>query len=233
MPSLVCERKFVSDRVSPEAVVSLLRAYCAPDGRYPLGELESVYYDDPLLSSYWEKANGDALKRKFRIRWYRTGAPADSPQPAFLEIKDRIGAARDKARFRFEARPRDLEERPLHDPWHVALLREQASRASLAIPQAIVPTVSIRYRRHRFVCMATLSRISVDYGILCTRANRSLFPAAPHSFPLPVGLTICEAKSSTVRSWPFGDALSRLGMRMESFSKYGHFIERILQGGFS
>ncbi len=233
MPSLVRERKFVSDRISPEAVASVLRLYCVPDGKYPSGELESIYFDDPFLSSYWEKANGDALKRKVRIRWYRVGADAESSQPAFLEVKDRIGAARDKSRFSFLARPHDLEDRGLHDPWYGALLREKAGLASFGISQSLVPTVSIRYRRMRWICQATQSRVSIDYNIACTRFNQRLFPSAIHSGPIPLTLTICEAKSSSVRSWPFGEDLQRLGMRMESFSKYGHFISVVLQGGFS
>lgn len=233
-PALTCERKFVSDRVPASSVVAVLSAWCIPDGQYPLGELESIYFDDALLSSYREKINGDSLKRKVRIRWYRNGKrDASGLTPTFLEIKDRIGAARDKARFCFKAPADDLEGRPLCDPWHARLLREQAAWARFPISSQLVPSVSIRYKRHRFVCPVTLSRISVDYDIVCTRANTALF-SGPASFtPLRLGLTICEAKSSTARSWPFGESLARLGMRLESFSKYGYFIDRILQGGFS
>ena len=230
---LVRERKFVSHGISADAVVSILRAWCAPDGQFPVGELESIYFDDPLLSSYWEKANGDALKRKVRIRWYREAGMPQGSANAYLEIKDRVGAARDKARFRFTASIRDLETRPLEDPWFPALLREQSANAGFPVPDALVPTVSIRYLRHRFVCPETLSRISVDYCISSTRANGRLFPGAATSLPLSLDVVICEAKSAAVRALPFGEALSRLGMRMESFSKYGCLVERIMQGGFT
>lgn len=229
---LVRERKFVSPVVSAGEVSSILQAYCVPDGKYPEGELESIYFDDPMLSSYREKANGDALKRKVRIRWYRGGAPWNAVRPAFLEVKDRIGAARDKARFEFRATAAELEGRPLSDCLYASMLREQAGRAGYAIPEALAPVVAIRYRRRRFVCHATSSRVSVDYGIVCTRANGDVFPAASGQ-PLPLRIVVCEAKSSVARAWPFGGALACLGFRMESFSKYGYFVERLLQGGFA
>lgn len=232
VPALVCERKYVSDRVPACAVVALLRAWCVPDGLHPHGELESIYFDDPFLSSFREKTNGDALKRKVRIRWYRTGTSDGADRSAFLEIKDRIGAAREKARFQFEASVGDLERRTLGDPFFPALLREQARKAGFAIPPVLAPSVSIRYRRNRFVCPVTHSRVSVDYDIVCTRANPELLNGASHMSPMRVGLTICEAKSNSVRSWPFGASLARMGMRLESFSKYGYFVERILQGDF-
>lgn len=229
---LVCERKFVSSGTPAEEICCTLRAYCMPDPKFPEGELESIYFDDARLSSYREKANGDSLKRKVRIRWYRTGGAGDEIRPAFLEIKDRIGAARDKVRFPFSAPIADLERRHLSDGFYVSLLVEQSECAGFPISRTLVPSVAIRYKRHRFVCPVTHSRVSVDYGIVCTRANCNLFPYATGE-PVPLAVAICEAKSATARAWPFGEALMRLGLRMESFSKYGYFVEHMLQGGFA
>lgn len=229
---LVCERKFVSSASEAGGVADALRAFCVPDSTYPEGELESIYYDDSRLSSFREKANGDSLKRKIRIRWYRTGGPDDGRRTAFLEIKDRVGAARDKVRASFQAGAADLEGRPLSDGFYVSLLHDQAASAGFPVSHGLAPTVSIRYRRRRFVCPVTQSRVSIDYAIVCTRANPDIFPAGSFS-PLATPLVVCEAKSRDARSWPFGDMLARMGFRLESFSKYGYFVERILQGGFS
>lgn len=225
---LTCERKFVSDRADYSTVVAMLQSFCMPDGMYPEGILESVYYDDASLSSYWEKANGDALKRKVRIRWYH-GTEKDGQIKAFLEIKDRIGAARDKVRFEFTADADKLTSAPLTDPYFIDLLTEQSKIAGFAIPQGLLPTVSIRYNRYRFVCPQTNSRISVDYSICCPRVNQDIFPMP---VPLSTGMVVCEAKSHVFKSWSFGDMLSRMGFRMESFSKYGYLVGRLLQGGF-
>lgn len=225
---MVRERKFVSDRVGPAEVAAMLHAFCEPDGVYPVGILESIYYDDALLSSYYEKANGDGLKRKVRIRWYPESEPKNGRRRAFLEIKDRIGSARDKVRYEFDADALLLSDASLDDPALVQLLRDTAAKAGFALPEGLAPTVSIRYHRHRFVCPVTNSRISVDYNLSCPRANPMLFPAAA---PLTTPLVVCEAKSDTVWSWPFGDDLARMGFHPESFSKYGYFVEQQLQGG--
>ena len=226
---LVRERKFVSDRADPLAAVALLRAWAAPDPRFPEGELESVYFDTPALDAWRQKADGDATKRKVRLRWYRGPAPVSGLRPAWLEVKDRIGSARDKARHRAECDAAWVEGAPLSDPGWTALLARLSAEAGFPIGDGLFPTVAIRYRRARFVCPATGSRLSVDHAIACPRANDALLPFAG---PLDCPCTVVEAKSAEAWDWPFGADLARMGFRMESFSKYGYFLERILQGGF-
>lgn len=225
---LVRERKFVSDRADPAAAVALLRAYAAPDPRYPEGELESVYFDTPALDAWRQKANGDATKRKVRLRWYRGPAPSGR-RAVWLEVKDRVGSARDKARHRAECEAARLDAAPLSDPGWAALLARLCAEAGFALGGGLLPTVAIRYRRSRFVCPATGSRLSVDRAVSCPRANAALLPFAG---PLDCPCTVVEAKSADAWDWPFGADLARMGFRMESFSKYGYFLERILQGGF-
>lgn len=226
---LVRERKFVSDRADPLAAAELLRAWAAPDPEFPEGELESVYFDTPALDARRQKADGDATKRKVRLRWYRGPVPAGGRRAAWLEVKDRIGSARDKARHRAECDAAWLDGAPLADPDWTALLARLAGEAGFALGDGLLPTVAIRYRRSRLVCPATGSRLSVDRAISCPRANDALLPFAG---PLDCPCTVVEAKSAVAWDWPFAPALARLGFRAESFSKYGYFLERILQGGF-
>ena len=225
---LVRERKFVSDRADPSAAAALLRAWAAPAPEFPEGGLESVYFDTPGLDAWLQKANGDAVKRKVRLRWYRGPAPSGR-RAAWLEVKDRIGSARDKVRHRAECDAAWLESAPLSDAGWPALLAQISAEAGFPVGDGLFPTVAIRYRRSRFVCPATGSRLSVDREIACPRANAALLPFAG---PLGSPCTVVEAKSADVWDWPFGADLARMGFRIESFSKYGHFLERILQGGF-
>ena len=224
---LVRERKYVCADADPALAAGVLRAWAEPDANYPEGELESVYFDTPGLASWREKANGDALKRKVRVRWYR-GTPGGALR-AFLEVKDRIGSARDKERFAFDAPAAFLADAPLDDPAWGAFLADAAARAGFALPAPLVPTVSIRYRRLRLRCPATDSRLSVDWDVSCPRANAALLPFAG---PLACPYVVCEAKSPVADAWPFGPDLVRLGFRLRSFSKYGYFLERLLEGGF-
>lgn len=226
---MVCERKFTSDRITQDAAIGVLQAFCKHDGEYPEGDLESIYFDDPMLTSYWEKANGDSLKRKVRVRWYHDAKSASGTVDAFLEIKNRIGAARDKVRYRFSAPANLLVSGDLASPELSGLVYSAATAAGFAINDGLVPLVSIRYNRYRFVCPQTESRISVDWNIRATRANSCIFPLAS---PVDCPVTVCEAKSDTFRTWPFCDDLVRIGFRQESFSKYGYLVGKLLQGGF-
>lgn len=226
-PGLECEKKWVGDEAWAPLAAGLLDAWAEPDAEYPEGVLESVYFETPLLSSWREKANGDALKRKVRIRWYR-GALPSAPRRAWLERKNRVGAAREKSRHEFEADGAFLDAAPLEDPGWAALLHRAAADAGWCLPASAEPAVSIRYRRRRYRCPVTGSRLSVDSGIVCTRANGRVFPFAG---PLACPRAVCEAKSATARQWPFGRDLARLGFRMGSFSKFGWFVERLLDGG--
>ena len=226
--SLVRERKFVSDFVDPRAVHVLLRAWTLPDPRFPEGELESVYFDTPAFDAWRQKANGDATKRKVRLRWYHGPAPSGL-RAAWLEVKDRIGSARDKARHRAECDAEWIENALLSDPGWTALLERLAADAGLPLGAGLFPVVSIRYRRSRFICPETGSRISLDHAIRCSRANDSMLPFAG---PVNCPCTVVEAKSDHAWNWPFGSDLASMGFRMESFSKYGYFLNSILQGGF-
>ena len=229
---LVRECKYVAERGDPLAAAAILEAWSAPDPGYPEGELESVYFDSPGLSSWREKADGDAFKRKVRVRWYRGSRPGpDGTIPAYFEVKDRICAARDKKRARFAWDAAFLESAPLEDPGFARLLAAGAKAADaedLAL-SALVPVVSIRYRRRRYVCPATGSRLSLDSRIRCPRANGAVLPFAG---PLESGAVVVEAKSDEVRSWPFGPSLLRAGFAMRSFSKFGHFMEQLVNGAF-
>lgn len=225
---LECERKWVGDADWAPLALGVFGAWAAEDGEYPEGELESVYFETPDLASYREKANGDALKRKIRIRWYR-GGDAPGLRRVWVERKYRVGAAREKTRNEFRAEGSFLDDAPLEDEAWGELLRYAAGQAGWEPPASVEAAVSIRYRRRRYRCPETGSRLSVDYEIRCTRANGRLMPFAG---PLECPHTVCEAKSSMASWWPFGRDLTRLGFRMRSFSKYGYFMERLLDGGY-
>lgn len=224
---LVCERKFTADVSMLQPALDILSLHCIPDPRHPEGEIESVYFDNPAFSSYWEKLNGDILKRKVRIRWYPGSSSGSGTTKAFLEVKDRICAARDKQHLEFETDGDFLDDAPLEDEGWTLLLRERAEEAGVGLYDDLEPVVSIRYKRYRFVCPLTGSRISLDYDLRSPRGNGRLFPGCG-AVSSPV--IVCEAKSATHRSWSWTGTLARYGFKPESFSKYGLFMDRRFNG---
>lgn len=226
----VCERKYVAPAAALAGAQAVLGLHCAPDPAHPCGIVESIYFDDGWFSSYWEKIDGDVYKRKVRLRWY---APLDGPPvrtgeiPAFLDVKDRIGAAREKRHVPLRADAALLNAAPLRTAELQALLERTAQAAGLPIATTLVPTLGIRYRRQRYTCPATGARISLDCEIRSPRANPELFPGRA---PLESGRIVCEVKAGAVRAGPWAEGLLRLGFRLQSFSKYGLFMEMHLQG---
>ena len=225
---LVNERKFVGPDLLSDFVVSLLDARCLPDGEYPLGHINSIYFDSFDTRSFGEKLNGDNLKMKIRARWY--GCPeenTDAEISVFLEIKYRMGSARVKVRSRVSAPGRWLSQTSLDDPSFPAFLYRHAASLGEPVPQNWVPSVCISYDRRRYLCPLTGSRVAVDWNIRSERANPALFP-----FLTPVFLpnTVCEFKNNTgeVPSW--AEPLYQTGFRLKSFSKYGECINHIQRG---
>ncbi len=219
---MVCERKFAAPVELLDPALALLMHHCLPDPSHPVGTIESIYFDDEFMSAYWEKADGDMFKRKVRLRWYPDGAlPAPGPIAAFLEIKERFGAARDKRHLRFMADGTLLGGAPLHSATLTRLLYDRPAACSL--PAGLTPTISIRYHRHRFVCPVTGARICIDSEIHSDRVNTMRFPVGGR---LDADFLVCEIKSAGREPPTWSADLFRLGFRARSISKYGLFMEK-------
>ena len=220
---LTVERKFVATDFSADAALALLSLHCAPDPKYPEGWIESVYFDDPNFTSYREKANGDAFKRKVRIRWYRASlAESSGPATAWLEIKDRVCAARSKVHAGVQADLGELLSTPLDTPYWTELLESETSALGMPPLGRLRPSIEIRYYRHRFICPVTGARIALDTSISSPRANPLSFPSCG---ALATSRIVCESKFPGANVWTWNESLSRIGFRAGSFSKYGLFME--------
>ncbi len=226
--ALVNERKFVGSDLLSDFAITLLDARCLSDGEYPLGHINSIYFDSYDTSSFYEKLNGDNLKIKIRARWYGClEEKTDADIPVFLEIKYRLGSARDKIRSRVLAPGRWLSTTHLDDPSFPAFLYKHAATLGHPVPQHWVPSICISYDRRRFLCPVTGSRVAVDWNIRSERINAALFPfLASVSIPS----TVCEFKNNTGEIPPWAELLYQAGFRLRSFSKYGECINQIQQG---
>ena len=113
------ELKFVTQKRLGDTVLCVLDHFCLPDSKYPFNRVSSIYYDTPSLDAYREKANGDYLKRKLRLRWYEPvgGANSDGKVRAYLEVKAKTGSLRKKDRMVVDSRLDWLKSIPLDAPW--------------------------------------------------------------------------------------------------------------------
>ena len=65
------ERKYRVDVVSPRILKQVIQMH--PSGfrtAYPDRRINNIYFDTPLLNSYYENIDGIAERRKYRLRWY-------------------------------------------------------------------------------------------------------------------------------------------------------------------
>ena len=68
-PAQRFERKFFILPRNIGFAYALLRQICRPDGEYPEGQVNSLYFDTPDLDQYVRSAAGDFKKDKVRLRW--------------------------------------------------------------------------------------------------------------------------------------------------------------------
>lgn len=215
------ELKFTLPPESSTLVVAWLRAHCRPDRTHPENTVSSIYYDTPDWRHLREKANGDYLKTKLRLRWYSHGAPgredaAPESRQAYAELKQKIGSQRQKQRIEVSQDVDWLEHAPLNAAALLNLPAHLTSRG-FALPAPMLPTMLIAYRRLRFLDWRTGTRINLDSEIRTRRSNPQMIQAGR---PIAVATPVIEFKGSHDRLPAGFEPLLRFGARRASFSKY-------------
>ena len=207
------EIKFLGPSRAEPFVAASLEALCAPDGHFPDNVVHSIYFDSPDLASYAEKANGDYLKTKLRLRWY---AEPGERRPrsgrdwsAWLEIKTRAGSRGVKRRklLRLPG-PSPLEGL---DPEALGAVVQEHAGSSRR------PTCWVSYSRTRLWGPDGVTRLAIDRNLRAEWVARWIpsrwFGAAPPVF-------VVEVKGDTAAVHP---ALSTLILRhaqKRALSKY-------------
>lgn len=226
-PAIVVERKFHGTLLHLSGAQAIVRAACLPDRDFPLGRINSIYFDTPRLRAYEEKANGDHLKRKLRLRWY--GRPSELPPhvPAFLELKDRIGIARRKARVNLLLPRELLLSTSFTSPDFHTFLQQHSPALGACLSLEWEPVILISYDRERYLDPTTQSRISIDWNIEATRWNPKRFPWAS---PIHLHDLVCEFKNPQCLPPRWSPSMLQLGLHLASFSKYGECMRRLSSG---
>ena len=185
-----------------------------------------MYFDTPDLRAWGEKANGDGLKRKIRLRWYDDDPDEGGVRRVYFERKDRIGAARDKKRVDLSAPSDWLRRTPLDDPSWTEFLAAHAGELGVA-PAGWSPVCCISYRRIRYNDIAGGFRVSVDWDIRCDRFAEARFPWAS---PIALDDLVCEFKAPGAPPPPiWAEHMDAAGLRLLSFSKYGETMRRLAE----
>jgi SPX domain protein involved in polyphosphate accumulation len=222
------ERKFTAWSEQGEFARAWLHQVCLPDPLYPVGKIFSIYYDTPDLAAYYEKANGDFLKTKVRLRWYDSSLN-DSANgiPAFLEIKMKKGSGGDKFRKKLSLPWDWLNRVTLENEDLNQIVHDHVHELGEKVPLNLFAMLRVVYSRERFVCSSTGARVSLDTQIRSDIANNDFLPT--------IGIVdldhiVLEIKDDHEKEIPWLKNLFQSGFRSRSLSKYGMCMHKILHG---
>ncbi len=209
------EGKYTVD-VADQLLLSMLECLCRRDPKYPSDYVNSVYYDTANLALLDQKVDSEYHKNKLRLRWYGMPSGSTSTVSSYLEIKQKKGVQRFKARKRFEV-PTNLLVPGRESFGELTAFADHVSELGWSPVGALFPMIVIRYHRHRFTEPVSGARISLDSRIKYTRVNGIFFP---ETGPRTLRHGVLEIKSDTGEIPPGMMAIkSRVNTR-DSFSKY-------------
>jgi len=217
------ERKFFVKPRDIGFAYALLRQVCRPDSEYPVGQINSLYFDTADLDQYERSASGEFEKDKVRIRWYGENDALPETVPVFLELKSRRGFASSKRRERFMVFGEKLEL----DNLSAGIIDRTVLVNTIAgfghfPPSPLRPIITVSYLRYRFTEMLSGFRVSLDYNIRSTFVARE-FGYGEKELPLIGG--VVEVKGPTMElPWTLR-RLKLLNTDWGRFSKYSHCID--------
>jgi hypothetical protein len=217
------ERKFFILPSKLGFAYTLLRQVCRPDREYPVGQVNSLYFDSPELDEYTKSASGELRKDKVRIRWYDKIEDYQGTVPVFVELKSRLGFASSKQRERLLVRAENLAEKRLG-----AGIIDRTKLAGILAgfghfpERPLRPVILISYRRYRFNEMLTGVRVSFDHSIRSTAVAREL-GYGERELQLPGG--VIEVKGPSIELPLTLRRMRLLDIDWSRFSKYSHCIE--------
>ena len=224
---MTSELKFVGPAVAADVLDKWLTRMCRPDPRHPENTIVSIYYDTWNMRHYHEKRGSSFLKRKIRVRYYVGGPDGAISERAFLEVKDKIGAQRQKFRMTCPLSGSRVATLPMRDR-ELAELTVHLRTHGFALPVDLMPAVEIRYRRKRYVDAITGTRLCLDTRIGAARWNALLLRSTS---PVGLAVAVAEVKGELRQLPPHLRTMPRLGFRKGAFSKYEACCQGLMPGG--
>jgi hypothetical protein len=220
------ELKFVFSNHQIHLIVQWLKQTCSADQDFPYNIVSSIYYDTRDWRFLADKINSDYYKTKVRIRWYRDRTENGENGVAFIEVKNKIGAGRQKMRVEAPYSSEWFSKAALDDPKFLDIPIFLKSQGAL-LEYNIYPVLLVRYERYRFIESFSGTRVCVDYNISTPKVNKQFLPAVPsfgYASPTPLlsqlRTAVIEVKGIVDRLPTTLGYLVSMGCKKSSFSKY-------------
>lgn len=219
------EKKYVLDMAQALLAKTIISAHCRPDPHFAAATVHSIYYDTLDLQFLSEKIDSTYFKAKVRLRWYGDWDFKPDNGPAFLEAKIKEGGLQRKVRIQVSRTGRELALLSLGDP-ELATLPALLATRGVGLCASARPVFVISYRRMRFIDPMTGVRIALDQDIHASR--HALSCPGPAGSPM-LSCAVIETKGNLASLPPYLAPLITMGLRPESFSKYLHCYQSLMQ----
>ncbi len=215
-----------------------------PHGTNAVYRVSSVYYDTHDFGAYWEKVDGESIRRKYRLRFY-AAAPHRGHDvsvgrsirgdhcvgPAFMEIKHRIQNTVYKQRVRLTAEgamsilndASQLVCLHRHCDWSTNVDRSAVTEVEqVALRSRLEAKTLITYIREAWQGVAD-DRLRLTFDSLGQAVSPDAFRLTEHSRShdfMPPNQLVMEVKfDSAIPRW-IRDVLIDQGLTLQRFSKY-------------
>ncbi|MBR6107336.1 MAG: polyphosphate polymerase domain-containing protein [Oscillospiraceae bacterium] len=223
------QRREVKFRLSTEqyeALLPIVHAHMNPD-QYCIDGREygifNLYYDTPDNLLIRRSIAKPYYKEKLRLRSYYSPAAPDSP--VFLEVKKKIGGIVTKRRVTMTVTDAEAYIQTRVRPYYERFLDQQIMKEMdvfLNSYNSIAPRQYISYQRAAFFGKDDPDfRLTFDRQLTERRSDLTLTKGSYGRLIIPEDQRIMEIKvPGAIPLW-MSNALSEIGIRRHSFSKYG------------
>jgi SPX domain protein involved in polyphosphate accumulation len=206
------ERKYTISSASVDDVIEIVNThpYLFREIYYER-TVNSVYFDTPILSSYYESLDGSPQKSKVRIRWY-----GDECEKSSLEIKYKNGSVGSKNTYKLEG---FSTKGSLRKNYLEAIKKADIPKDIMAELKSLIPTTTNNFKRRYFISSDKKFRITIDYDLNFRRLLSSTF-RTKNFIQANKGFVILEVKYDGKDNQELENVLRGLPFRISKFSKY-------------
>jgi hypothetical protein len=217
------ERKFFVSPERADYARSLLSHLCLPDGVFPQGRINSLYFDTPDLDHFQKSDDGSYEREKIRIRWYDSPANWEGMVPVYLELKAKRGFASRKQRRKIFVTAEKLKRiRGNNTIVNRSVILQTLSEFGYFSKEPLVPVILVTYERFRFVEILTGARLSFDRRISSVTTAPGL---GYGQSSLMLKGAVIEIKGPSMEIPRSLCSLIELGADWTRFSKYAGCLE--------
>jgi hypothetical protein len=220
------EIKFIFSNHRAHLIAQWLKQTCSPDQNFPYNIVSSIYYDTRDWQFLANKINSDYYKTKVRIRWYREPAENGENGVAFIELKNKIGAGRQKMRLEAPYSSEWFSKASLDDPKFLDIPIFLKSQGAL-LEYPVYPVFLVRYERYRFIDLYSGTRVCVDYNISTPKVNKHFLSTLPSLGHVSQNPLVSQLRTAVIEVKGVVDHLPTtlghlvsMGCKKSSFSKY-------------